>query len=125
MEAAKVVVPVVVKPTPVVVSPPPAKRTRRTQAEMAAARGEVKPPAPAPVKVAPPAPIDAIATHPIIQAAAWIEKNMSTQELEHYRRRANRREIPLKLAMAMDVLSIFSIPADADIRKQIKTLFKL
>lgn len=101
-------------PTPVVVIPEarPIKPSRKNICK------------PAPVRVEPSRNEKKLSEeHPLVETVKWLMKYMSPNELNYYRTRANRLNMPQTILMANDVLSIFNVQ-DNEIKKQIKTYFE-
>jgi hypothetical protein len=64
--------------------------------------------------------------HPLIPAILWLEKTMHPSQLQYYRSRANKLELPqtsattaVQTAIASDILGFFNVQ-DPEICKQVK-----
>lgn len=62
---------------------------------------------------------DKLETHPVMEAAKWLEKRMPVIEVQYYRTRASKQGITLTSAVSLGILSLFNVQ-DPEIRKQIK-----
>lgn len=58
-------------------------------------------------------------THPVMEAAKWLEKRMPVIEVQYYRTRASKQGITLTSAVSLGILSLFNVQ-DPEVRKQIK-----
>jgi hypothetical protein len=62
---------------------------------------------------------DKLETHPVMEAAKWLEKRMPVIEVQYYRTRASKQGITLTSAVSLGILSLFNVQ-DPEVRKQIK-----
>jgi hypothetical protein len=65
------------------------------------------------------APEDRSETHPVMEAAKWLEKRMPVIEVQYYRTRASKQGITLTSAVSLGILGLFNVQ-DPEVRKQIK-----
>lgn len=64
---------------------------------------------------------DSVDTHPIIEAAKWLEKKMPIIEQQYYKTRAAKTNTPFTQTVALAILGLFNVQ-DTEIRKQIKSI---
>lgn len=62
---------------------------------------------------------DKLETHPVMEAAKWLEKRMPVIEVQYYRTRASKQGITLTSAVSLGILGLFNVQ-DPEVRKQIK-----
>ena len=63
--------------------------------------------------------VDPLDSHPLMQAAKWLEKNMHQAEMYYYKSRASKLGVSVQQAVAGDLLGFFNVQ-EPGILKQIK-----
>jgi hypothetical protein len=63
--------------------------------------------------------VDPFDSHPLMQAAKWLEKNMHQAEMYYYKSRASKLGVSVQQAVAGDLLGFFNVQ-EPNILKQIK-----
>lgn len=58
-------------------------------------------------------------SHPITEAAKWLEKKMPIVEVQYYKTRAVKQGMSLTNAVSLGILGLFNVQ-DPEIRKQVK-----
>ena len=56
---------------------------------------------------------DKLQAHTLFTAAKWLEKHMHPSELQHYRGRANRKNVPILHEIVADILGFFNAKDEA------------